>query len=372
MENETDFRWQVSQNPELGGDIAKKLNFDSIRLICLAGDFNRYDLRSWKSHKSVELVTYRYFDNNTLLLEWKEGGGSHQTSEREPSRTSLPKHSTPAPSLSQQSAPIVKNPKRTLRYWLSLCDSSTLALYNEISQGIADFGIDINQYETSRLNNFKRRQLFACLRPVPTENKVYIWVRLDPKQEKIISGFTRDMSNIKSDASTCNLEIAVSKQQQVKKALKLCRKAYRQQVRDSSGSTKSYTQTNKQKKSGNHSVGEALAKSNKDLLALFKEFEKELAGLGSDVSSKETKLLRQFSRGQKIFVCIRPLPQSGKVLALVGLNPEREELIEGFSRDVSGIGGWGPRHCGLELKISRQSLPQSIQLCRRAYAEARS
>lgn len=75
MENETDFRWQVSQNPELGGDIAKKLNFDSIRLICLAGDFNRYDLRSWKSHKSVELVTYRYFDNNTLLLEWKEGGG---------------------------------------------------------------------------------------------------------------------------------------------------------------------------------------------------------------------------------------------------------------------------------------------------------
>ena len=75
MENETDFRWQVSQNPELGGDIAKKLNFDSIRLICLAGDFNKYDLRSWKSHKSVELVTYRYFDNNTLLLEWKEGGG---------------------------------------------------------------------------------------------------------------------------------------------------------------------------------------------------------------------------------------------------------------------------------------------------------
>ena len=76
MENETDFRWQVSQNPELGGDIAKKLNFDSIRLICLAGDFNKYDLRSWKSHKSVELVTYRYFDNNTLLLEWKEGGGA--------------------------------------------------------------------------------------------------------------------------------------------------------------------------------------------------------------------------------------------------------------------------------------------------------
>ena len=287
-------------------------------------------------------------------------------------RTSPPKDSKPAPSPAPRPAPIAANPKRTLRHWISICDSATLGLYNELSQGIAGLGRDVIQYETSRLNNFKRGQIFAALRPVPQDSKVTVWVRLDPKQEKIISGFTRDMSNIRSDVSVCPLEITVRNHQQLNKALILCGRAYRKQVRDSSGSTKSYTQTNKQKKSGNHSVGEALAKSNKELLALFKEFEKELAGLGSDVSSKETKLLRQFSRGQKIFVCIRPLPQSGKVLALVGLNPEREELIEGFSRDVSGIGGWGPRHCGLELKISRQNLPQSIQLCRRAYAEARS
>ena len=75
MENKADFRWQVSQDPNLGSDIAKKLDFKNIRLICLAGEFSKYDLRAWRSHQQIELVTYRYFDNNTLLLEWKEGGG---------------------------------------------------------------------------------------------------------------------------------------------------------------------------------------------------------------------------------------------------------------------------------------------------------
>ena len=229
MENKADFLWKVSE--KLGSDTAKKLDFKDIRLICLAGEFNKLDLRAWKSHQNIELVTYRYFENNTLLLEWIKGDSPPPSARKQ---KPLPKPSTPAPASPPSPRPAsrpasnIKNVHSTLRYKISKCNSSTKALYNELSQGIANLGKDVTHHEGGRLNTFKVRQRFAALRPFPKKNKVTILVKLDPKQEDIIPGFTRDTTNITTEANDCHLEITVKDQQQVKKALKLCRKAYDQ------------------------------------------------------------------------------------------------------------------------------------------------
>lgn len=229
MENKKEFRWNVGE--KLGIDTANKLNFKGFRLICLAGEFDKKDFSAWKSHQNIELVTYRYFDNNTLLLEWVKGQAPQPPVRKQ---KTLPEPSTPAPASPPSPRPAsrpasnIKNVNSTLRYKINKCNSSTKALYNELSQGIANLGKDVTHHEGSRLNTFKVRQRFAALRPFPKKNKVTILVKLDPKQEDIIPGFTRDTTNITTEANDCHLEITVKDQQQVKKALKLCRKAYDQ------------------------------------------------------------------------------------------------------------------------------------------------
>ena len=146
-------------------------------------------------------------------------------------REQKPPSSKPAPRSSSRPTSNIKNVYSTLRYKISKCNSSTKALYDELLQGIANLGKDITPHEGSRLHTFKARQLFAALRPFPKKNKVTILVRLDPKQEDIIPGFTRDTTNITTQANDCPLEITVKDQKQLRKALKLCRKAYDQAKR---------------------------------------------------------------------------------------------------------------------------------------------
>lgn len=198
------------------------VNFDKIRLICLARRYDEFVLESSEGSESeIELVTYRCFDNNTLMLEWEVG------------RPPVRQNSTfkPAPRPAPSPVPNIKTAKRTLQYAISQCNKSTKDLYYALSQGIANLGKDVTPYERSRLNKFKTSRLFAVVRPFPKKDKVTILVKLDPKQEDIIPGFTRDTTSIATEANVCPLEITVRNQQQVKKALDLCRKAYNQSRR---------------------------------------------------------------------------------------------------------------------------------------------
>ena len=228
LEKQDDFRWKVSRS-KLGDYVADNLNFSRMRLICLAGDFSKYDEISWTPESNVELVTYRYFDNNTLLLEWKKG--SPPALSPRPNAVRNPRGEPTAerkPSIPQNARPKPTTGRKSIADILPTLDSDTLALYEGLSQGITSFGNDI-EVKTNRLTRFKHRKIFACLRPIPSTKQVHVWVSLDPKKEKIISGFTRDMSDIKRDAGGCELEIRVGGQQELQKALELCSKAYLKQ-----------------------------------------------------------------------------------------------------------------------------------------------
>ena len=146
-------------------------------------------------------------------------------------REQKPPSSKSAPRSASRPTSNIKTAKRTLQYAISQCNKPTKALYYELSRGIANLGKDVFPYERSRLKKFKTNQLFAVVRPFPKKDKVTILVKLDPAQEEIIEGFTRDTTNIATEANVCPLEITVEKQQQVKKALDLCRKAYNQSKR---------------------------------------------------------------------------------------------------------------------------------------------
>lgn len=371
QDEEADFRLRVSQDPELGMDIAKKLDFNGIRLICLAREFTRDDLNAWRANDFIELVTYRYFDNNTLLLEWIKGVPPQPpVGEKKP----LPKPIRPSPA--PRPAPNIKSVHRTLQHLIDQCDSPTRDLYNKISRKIANLGKDISQYETSRLNNFKRGQRFACLRPVPTESKVLVWLNLDPEKEEITEGFTRDVSKTATDAGNLNLEVSIGNKSQLTKASALCGKAYREQKPPSSKTGHKPTRPRVKKPSSskstnvNRALQHAIDQCNSSTKALYDELSQGIANLGRDVTQYETSRLNKFKISQ-LFAVVRPFPKKDKVTILVKLDPKQEEIIEGFTRDTTNI-ATEANVCPLEITVrNQQQVKKALDLCRKAYNQSK-
>ena len=341
------FRWAVGKNEKLKklNIEPERINFKKIRLICLAWDFNRAAVNEAKrdTNKNLELVTYRFFGENNLLLEWKTG--------EPPSSPSKP----------QQATENIQD----------LCE--------ELSLGIAQFGGDVRRDDKGEFRRFARRTFFACLRSVPLKKKVNVWIKLDIEKDKIISEFIRDVSNIGKQAGNFDWEISVSNQKQLEEALYWCRQAYQEQKSSSSRSSPKpspsrakKSASSRPKKRYDDSIEYARQSSSRELQKLFDDFEKEINGFG-DATPKYTQVLLKFSKHGKVFACLRPAPKLEKVQIWVSLDPKYEKLRDGFTIDHTYAAGsrWAPKHCNLKITAERQELQEALNLCRKAYNQTR-
>lgn len=339
------FRWAVRENEKLKklNIEPEKINFKKIRLICLAWDFNRAAVNEAKrdTNKNLELVTYRFFGENNLLLEWKTG--------EPPSSPSKPQQAT-----------------ENIQH---LCE--------ELSLGIAKFGGDVRRDDKEEFRRFARRTFFACLRSVPLKKKVNVWIKLDIEKDKIISEFIRDVSNIGKQAGNFDWEISVSNQKQLEEALYWCRKAYQEQKPSSSNIGKEPKRSRDKEPSSSKpekstSINYAFYRSSPDLQRLFDDFKEAIAGFDGAIHEYTQELL-QFKKHGKVFACLRPYQGLGKVQIWTSLDPEDEELREGFTLDHTYASGkrWAPRHCNLRITAGRQELQEALNLCRKAYDQTR-
>jgi hypothetical protein len=68
LDHQAEFRWLVME--KIGKDAAEDIEWDGTRLICIATDFNRYDEHAVQQiNRNIELMRYRYFGDDLLLLE---------------------------------------------------------------------------------------------------------------------------------------------------------------------------------------------------------------------------------------------------------------------------------------------------------------
>src|ERR1700730_1471605 len=68
MDHRKDFQWLVLE--KLGKEDADSVDWSAPRLICIAGDFNRYDDHSVKQiQRNIELFRYRRFGADLLMLD---------------------------------------------------------------------------------------------------------------------------------------------------------------------------------------------------------------------------------------------------------------------------------------------------------------
>jgi predicted transport protein len=202
MDHQGEFTLQVMK--KLGPDSSEKIDWSGPRLLCIAGDFTRYDEYAvLQIPRNIELLRYRRYGGDLLLLELVRAS----TTIPNPRRS----HASEATQEKQPAAGTGVEPKALQDVWESL-KAFLLAL-----------GDDVQMKELEHYVAFRRLKNFACVKQHNMD--LQVWTKLDPSSVLLEEGFTRDVSQI-GHAGTGDLEIRIQNAVDLARAQPLLRRSY--------------------------------------------------------------------------------------------------------------------------------------------------
>lgn len=213
-----DFQWLVMER--LGAEIAGNVDWSAPRLICIAGDFTRYDQHAVKQiARNIELIRYRRFDSGLLMLELvhapKQARSSAPASPAEPNSTA------------RSAEEVHDDPYISSRidYRLARADPELRDLFEAVRQYLVGLGDDVQVKELKNYIAFKRLKNFTCAEIYPQVRVVTLYLRLDPITIQLEEGFSRDVTRI-GHFGTGNLELSLKSMDDFARAQPLLRRAY--------------------------------------------------------------------------------------------------------------------------------------------------
>ncbi len=200
MEHKKDFEWLVLDR--FGKDQAKSVEWSAPRLICIAGDFNRYDEHAIKQMgRNIELIRYRQFGDDLLLLEQITA--------------------TQAKPITQQTA---SNSKSFTDY-LNNAPKPLQQRFDNLSSRIEAIADDVQAKTLKHYLAFRRMKNFACLEIHARTGKILVYIKVDPDSIELQEGFSRDVRSI-GHYGTGDLEITISNDADIDRAIGLIEQSY--------------------------------------------------------------------------------------------------------------------------------------------------
>jgi predicted transport protein len=219
MDHRKEFQWLVME--KLGPEIAKEVDWSAPRLICIAGDFTRYDQHAVKQiARNIELIRYRRFDTGLLMLELVHAPKQAKST---PPLTS----STESQTISASAEELTEDPYLSSRidYKLRRSDPDLRDLFEAVRQYLVGLGDDVQVKELKYYIAFKRLKNFTCAEIYPQAKVVTLYLRLDPSSVELEEGFSRDVTKI-GHFGTGNLELSLNNMDDFAKAQPFLRRAY--------------------------------------------------------------------------------------------------------------------------------------------------
>ncbi|CAL9412537.1 DUF5655 domain-containing protein [Streptomyces sp. enrichment culture] len=185
----------------LGATAAAQVLWSSPRLICVAGDFTRYDVHAVREHRrSIDLVRYRLFGRDLLGLETVAS-----VSGRSPAVRRVRRRSTVLA--------VKGGPSTALDELAQALDETLLGL-----------GDGVNCFQRKTYRAYQRLRNFACACP-PQKTKLLVYLKVDPKEVDLVPGFTRDVTGL-GHHGTGDLEVQLRTLRDLDRALDLFRASY--------------------------------------------------------------------------------------------------------------------------------------------------
>lgn len=207
MDHQGEFELLVMK--ALGEKVAQSIEWSSPRLLCIAGDFTKYDGHAVQQiNRNIELIRYLRFGDELLLLELVNAVQA-TTAPTSPSDT--PKKS--------------KSKDRTVTDQLAEASPELRDLYETLESTCIGFGDDI-QVKTLKLYvAFKRLKNFVTVEVKASSGQLIVYVKVNPDSIELEEDFTRDVREI-GHWGTGDLAIYLRSQADLQKALPLLQSSY--------------------------------------------------------------------------------------------------------------------------------------------------
>lgn len=200
MDHKDAFRHLVRDR--LGAAVAAQVLWSAPRLICVAGDFTRYDVHAVREHRrSIDLVRYRFFGNEHIGLE------------------------TVASVTGQNPASSAGRRRRMAEVPLDRrADGAMVEMAAAVDEVLLGLGDDITKVENRTYRAYQRLRNFACVCP-PQKTKLLVYLRADPKEVDLVPGFARDVTGL-GHHGTGDLEVQLRTDRDLERAQHLFRLSY--------------------------------------------------------------------------------------------------------------------------------------------------
>lgn len=206
MDHKAAFTLQVMD--KLGNDEAQRIEWASPRLVCIAGDFTRYDEHAIRQmNRNIELIRYRRYGDGMLLLELM---GASQAGEPPPTGPS-----------GQGAKPSYK----TQREYYEQAPQEVKDRFDTLSAFLQALGEDVQVKWLKYYVAFRRLKNFATANIRPQAGTVVLYLPLDPDDVTLEDGFTRDVREI-GIHGTGDVEITVHSDEDLERAKPLLIKSY--------------------------------------------------------------------------------------------------------------------------------------------------
>ncbi|MHA5052102.1 DUF5655 domain-containing protein [Streptomyces sp. SD15] len=199
MDHRAEFEHLVRDR--LGATAASQVLWSGPRLICIAGDFIRYDVHAVREHRrSIDLVRYRLFGSDLLGLETVASvSGGTQVARR-------------------------ARRQAVARAAADVQGAGMMELAGAVDEVLLGLGDGVDRVERKTYRAYQRLRNFACLCP-PQRSKLLVYLKVDPKDVDLVPGFTWDVSGL-GHHGTGDLEVQLRTPMDVERARDLFRASY--------------------------------------------------------------------------------------------------------------------------------------------------
>jgi len=214
MDHKADFQLLVQK--ALGQETAEAIEWDNPRLLCIAGDFTRYDEHAVQQiNRNIELIRYRHYPDGFLVLEMVNATTASPTQESI-SLTSAGSASMKKPHTHQY---------KTVSEYFKQSPPHIKDIYHALEDYLLALGDDVTVKTLKFYFAFKRLKNFACVEVRSATPSLLVYVKVPSPSEVEETGFSRDVSKL-GHFGTGNLEITIRNMDDLERAKPLLQQSY--------------------------------------------------------------------------------------------------------------------------------------------------
>lgn len=175
LDHKDSFKVLVIEN--LGLKEAENIDWTMPRVVCVAGDFTKYDESAIKQmNRNISLIRYKKFGDDLLMFEQVNENIAAALPEVEP--------------VVSKSKPVYK----TFEEQLDTADAAIKVLYQDLANFILSLGDDISETHLKLYSAFKKIKNVVTV--VSQKKKLVINLPLDVSTVTFEEGFSRDVTNL--------------------------------------------------------------------------------------------------------------------------------------------------------------------------------